>query len=91
MKNSKTYCCPHCGEEIGIDAKACPFCGSDENTGWSEATYLDGIELPAEDEYDSLVRNEFGTATKSRRRTWIAVVAAVILALFLFGIFSMLR
>ncbi len=30
-----------------MKAKACPDCGSDEKTGWSEDTMYDGLDLPA--------------------------------------------
>ncbi len=33
----KFFRCPNCGAEVPINAKACPECGSDEETGWSEA------------------------------------------------------
>ena len=35
------FLCPHCGAEVPRKALACPSCGSDENTGWSEeARYI---------------------------------------------------
>ena len=40
------FVCPNCGAEVTLKAKACPECGSDENTGWSEDTMYDGIDLP---------------------------------------------
>lgn len=40
----ETWNCPHCGEPLISNAKFCPNCGSDENTGWSEDTYLDGAD-----------------------------------------------
>ena len=33
-----------------VDALACPECGSDAETGWSEDTLYDGLDLP-EPEY----------------------------------------
>src|SRR5689334_11882013 len=60
MGKTEWVACPHCGGEIRSDAKACRHCGSDEETGWSEATYLDGIDLPEEDDYgDALEREGF--------------------------------
>ena len=44
-----TFPCPHCGEPVPAKALACPHCGSDEQTGWSDDTYLDGVDLPDED------------------------------------------
>lgn len=36
--------CPHCGAELKTGAKVCHNCGSDEETGWSDMTYLDGAD-----------------------------------------------
>ena len=53
--------CPHCGAELPQNAKACPECGSDENTGWSERAQSDGLGLPDEEfEYEDFVKREFG-------------------------------
>ena len=44
------FICPHCGEPIPDDAQVCPFCGSDDETGWNpDAEYL-SVELPEEEE-----------------------------------------
>ncbi len=34
---SDPFLCPNCGAMVPANAKACPECGSDEETGWSEA------------------------------------------------------
>ena len=53
--------CPNCGAEVPRNAKACPECGSDEQTGWSEETHVDGLDLPEEKfDYDNFVEREFG-------------------------------
>ena len=43
-------------------AKACPECGSDEQTGWSEEASTGGLDLPDEEnfDYDDFVKREFG-------------------------------
>ncbi len=53
--------CPHCGAEVPPHAKACPQCGSDEHTGWSEQARYDALDLP-ESEFDhaEFVAREFG-------------------------------
>ena len=53
--------CPNCGAEIPPNARACPACGSDEQTGWSEQAKHDGLGLPNEDfDYEEFTRREFG-------------------------------
>ncbi|MCP4373978.1 MAG: zinc-ribbon domain-containing protein, partial [Deltaproteobacteria bacterium] len=39
------FACPNCGAEVPSKARACPECGSDENTGWSEETMYDDLGL----------------------------------------------
>lgn len=83
MNKKRYFVCPHCGAEVKSDAKGCQNCGSDEKTGWSEETYLDGLGIPADDdEYSELYDNEFGTK-KNKNRRWIAVTGFVILIVFI--------
>jgi hypothetical protein len=84
--------CPNCGANVPANAKACRECGSDDSTGWSEQTYLDGISLPNEDEYDELYDNEFGTGSSSSSRRsssssssstrWIWITGVILLVVF---------
>jgi hypothetical protein len=67
-------------------AKACPECGSCEQTGWSERATYDRLELPAEDfDYEDFVKREFGPAQPKPRRIWWFwwAVAVAVLAAFL--------
>jgi hypothetical protein len=85
LSRDDDFVCPNCGADLPGNAKFCPECGSDDKTGWSEDTYLDGVSLPGED--DGGEDTPTGTLDKSRP---IWVVAAVVLlaaaALFLLGI-----
>lgn len=82
-KSKRRVPCPHCGTEIAADAKVCAHCGSDERTGWSEQTYMDGIDLPDESEYDEMVAKEFGgKQDQPHRPTWTIVVGVALLAAF---------
>lgn len=80
--------CPHCGERIRKDAKSCRHCGSDDRTGWSEATYLDGIDLPEEGDYeDGLEREGFARSPAKgapgfRDRLVLGAVSLVLIAIF---------
>jgi hypothetical protein len=85
MRND-TFACPNCGELLPPKAKACRACGSDENTGWSENTYLDGVSMPFEDDdYEEIRAKEFGGAggrsgAGKIHIDWKMIVGAVVLA-----------
>lgn len=38
--------CPVCGADVPPNAACCPDCGSDDETGWSDDTIYDGVDLP---------------------------------------------
>ena len=58
--------CPYCGAEVPQGAKACPECGSDEQTGWAEQARYDSLDLPDEEfHYDDFVKREFGGGKSS--------------------------
>ena len=64
--------CPVCGARVRSGALACPECGSDDETGWSEQTYLDDVgelwdDQPAE------------AAREGRRDHWWLVAVFVLL------------
>ena len=73
--------CPVCGAEVPDGAAACPECGSDERTGWSETARYDGLGLPDEAfDYDEFVGRELeGRAPRRRRARFWWVVAVVLL------------
>jgi uncharacterized membrane protein YvbJ len=81
----RVFICPICGEEVPVKAKACPQCGSDEKTGWSENTYLDGIDLYGEDEYQETIRKEFGESKlwTNKKQFFISIIAAIFLFIFI--------
>jgi len=86
-KNNSYFVCPNCGAELPAGARVCRECGSDENTGWSENTYLDGIDLPFdEDDYEEVKARELGggSGKKGFRVNWTAVVGiAVVVAMLM--------
>lgn len=78
------FVCPHCGAELRAGAKFCPECGSDENTGWSEDTYLDGVSLPGETEDHSPAASS--GFLQGAKPLWVAV-AILLLGVAAFSIF----
>ena len=71
------------------NAKACPECGADEKTGWSESAYTSGLGLPDEEfDHDKFVKQEFGGEIRPRGISWLWWVTALLLILlFLFFFF----
>ncbi len=66
----RTFDCPNCGAAVPVGAAACPECGSDEQTGWSDDTMYDGLDLPdPEDE---------GEPSRPRTRWYGSMLVAVI-------------
>ena len=60
--------CPNCGAEVPPKARACPECGADEQTGWSERAAAQRLGLPDDEfDYDEFVKEEFGSEKKPLR------------------------
>ncbi len=84
--------CPTCGEPVPAGAKACPHCGADERTGWSDETYLDGVDLPGEagGDFADTTEREFGDGLPRGGRGWLVFAVAVLLILMLSGVWWVL-
>lgn len=72
------FTCPVCGEAVSAGALACPGCGSDDETGWSEDAAYDEADLPGEAFGDAPAR------PTGQRRAWFVFVAVALAALVLF-------
>ncbi|MBC8097777.1 MAG: zinc ribbon domain-containing protein [Akkermansiaceae bacterium] len=85
--------CPHCGAEIPPKAKACPECGSDKETGWSDEAHASGLDLPDENfDYEKFVEQEFGGKKASPTGLpwfwwFVAVLLLALVAWFFLGRF----
>ncbi len=79
--------CPNCGELVPPKARACPHCGSCEETGWSEQAAADSLGLPDENfDYDEFVKRELsGKSEKPRGLApfWWVVAIVVLITLIL--------
>lgn len=51
--------CPNCGAAVPRGARACPTCGSDESTGWSDQAAFATSDEDGFD-YDRFIEREFG-------------------------------
>ena len=81
---SDYFICPNCGAEVPATARACPECGSDEETGWSEAADYAHL-LPEDLDNDDLPPYPLsGTSPQSRKKwsAWYRYVAILLLAGF---------
>jgi hypothetical protein len=80
--------CPNCGAEVPRKARACPECGADEATGWSEKAGASGLDLPDENfDYDDFVKREFGEKSPVPRGVawyWWVVALALAVAFIVF-------
>jgi RNA polymerase subunit RPABC4/transcription elongation factor Spt4 len=56
--------CPHCGAVIPADSRACPECGSDSQTGWSDYGNLADAFAPEESEKERENRGMKKTVVK---------------------------
>jgi len=94
IRNNDLMCCPHCGGEINKKASYCPHCGSDEKTGWSPDTYLDGIDLSEDVSYEDIRRQEFGNGAGPRGmpyRLLLIIISSLLVAVFIAGVLLTLR
>jgi hypothetical protein len=76
--------CPNCGVEVPPRARACPECGADESTGWSEKAKTQGLDLPDDEfDYDRFVKEEFGSpaARRGPPGSWVWWLAGILLLL----------
>jgi hypothetical protein len=73
--------CPHCGTRVPTQAKACPECGADESTGWSEAARGDEVDRPDENfDYEEFAKREFGDGSvKAPGLHWFWWLVALLL------------
>lgn len=83
--------CPNCGESVPSNSKACPGCGSDENTGWADDAQhatVSELGLTEEDfDYDEFTKREFGKESIKPRglhRVWW-IVGLILLGAIVFA------
>lgn len=75
----ETFVCPHCGADVPVGAPACPICGSDEETGWSDRADYAHLLIYDDDEEASPTPPSSGRLV--RQYIVAAVAAIMVLAL----------
>ncbi len=86
MDHRDDFICPICGAVVPARAKACPECGSDERTGWSDNTIYDGTDIEDsndEFDYEDWLRRQGGQPLKLSVWHWVIWAAGVLLLLAL--------
>jgi len=71
-------------------ARACPQCGADETTGWSERAEGQRLDLPDDEfDYDEFVQREFSQEKPKARPAigwfWWTVALLLLLSFLLWG------
>lgn len=76
------YDCPNCGDPVPGGALACPSCGADDETGWSDDTMYDGLDLP-----DTAFGDEPARPTRQRAAyfRWVVIGMVGLLLVLLIG------
>ena len=80
--------CPNCGAEVPPNARSCPECGSDEETGWSDEAHASNLGLPDDEfDYEEFTKREFGGKSPVPHGLhwwwWLVGIALLVALLFL--------
>jgi len=75
------FSCPHCEAKVPANARACPECGSDEQTGWASGPAAGNV-FPASDHADDL---EWRRESRSALASWMKVVLIGLVVITVFG------
>ena len=85
--------CPNCGEPVPPRSVACPQCGADEQTGWSDQATLERLGVPSQEfDYQEYLKEEFASKPSRARPRGISflwwAVAILLLWILLQGLFA---
>ena len=77
---SKYFTCPNCHADVPINALACPECGSDRETGWSEEAQYVHLLPDKGDEETDISRSMTGQKYSMAAIALVVVVAFLVAA-----------
>jgi hypothetical protein len=94
VKRRKTFACAHCGADVPARSLACPECGSDRGTGWSEDASDWAGDPPSgygndpDFDYAEALRSEglapSGPPSRATlRRRWVVTLCVLLIVCFL--------
>ena len=78
---SDYFNCPNCEAEVPIKALSCPECGSDEETGWSEDTMYEGLDLP---EFEGIRENSSTTLFQNKFLLYVVAIMTILAFIWMF-------
>lgn len=82
--------CPQCGALVPARVRACPECGSDDQTGWSDHAQAQRLGIPDDEfDYEEFLKEEFGEAGRVKIkppglkwRWWLVALGLVVFFLW---------
>ncbi len=86
---SDTFICSNCRAIVRVNALACPQCGADGKTGWSEDANQGSADIPAgysgnkDFDYEGFMIREFGKKKKKTSFPWGKTLLTLILMIAL--------
>jgi hypothetical protein len=89
-ENDTPDICPVCDTLVPDGAIACPHCGADAETGWSDRARAQNLGIPDDEPFDAdaFAEEEFGHG-RQRRLPWIWILTgAVLLLIVAYGLLS---
>ncbi len=87
-RDREPFPCPHCGELVPANARACRICGASDDCGWGDDEDFGLDESEADFDYDEYIAREFPEhATSGSQamtgRFWVTAIMILLVIGFL--------